>query len=142
MIRFALALLLLAGCVRVPDVQPRPDPPPDPDVVVPVPPVVAGSLHVLIWRETDQPRIPEGHLRQFYGPEVVGWLQKNAKFHIWDVDVVLDANQAPVWRKLAEKRPDRSKLPVIVVDDGKDRFEGPLPATPEETIALLERYKR
>lgn len=140
MIRFTLLLLLLAGCVRVPDVQPRPEPP-EPDVVVPAPPVQPGTRHVLIWRETDSTRIPAGELQQFYGPEVRDWLDKKIgreAYRIWDQHQVMGPKESPEWRKAAERRP--KQVPWIVIQNGKTAHEGPLPATAAETLALLEKH--
>ena len=141
MTRLALLLaLLFCGCVRVP--QPVP---PGPDVVpVPTPevqPIPAGPMRVIVWRETDITRIPEGQLQQFFGPDLHGWFKTHGvPYRIWDQHVVIDPSEELAWRKAAQNRP--SQVPWITVFKGDEEFEGPLPAKASETIALLEKYRQ
>lgn len=134
-----LALLLLCGCLTPID-PPSPVPPPPPEPTPEVRPVES-SRHVLIWRETNNTRIPEGELQQFYGPELRNWLDAKigrGNYRIWDQNIVIDPNESASWRQAAERRP--TQVPWIVIGSGKKAHEGPLPATAAETIALLEKY--
>lgn len=139
MLRFAVALLLFAGCARVPVIVP-PHPLPDPGVVDPSPPAVK-TLCVLIVEETGNRRsLPASQVRIFTSTKVLGWLRTNAPNHwrIWDKDV--DPSKAPVEFREAMKIP-RESLPWIVISNGADTFSGPLPTSEAATLSLLEVYK-
>lgn len=58
-----------------------------------------------------------------------------ARMYAADTDVSKDSD---TWRN-AMARP-RTSLPWIIVGNGKSGFEGPLPATLEETLTLLKKY--
>ena len=49
-----------------------------------------------------------------------------------------NSNDAKIWQD-AMKRP-RSGLPWIVVSNGTTGYEGPLPLTEADTLALLKKY--
>lgn len=129
-----LLALLLCGCGRL---QPLPvpvPPAPEPDVVLPVP---AGPLRVVIWRETDLARVPEGQLQQFFGPELHAWFKAHGiGYRIWDQNISTTSLTAPEWRAAAEVRP--KQVPWIVATNGRKTVEGALPGTAAETIKLLE----
>lgn len=136
--RLAILLLLLAGCVRVPDVPAPPQPEPRPDVVVPVP---AGQLWVLILEETASRRsLPASQVRIFTSTKVQGWLRKNApdRWRIWDKDV--NPSKAPeVLRGMFAL--SRESLPWIFISNDVNSHSGPLPTSEAELLALLETFK-
>jgi hypothetical protein len=59
------------------------------------------------------------------------------EWRIYDKDASV-ANESPIWQK-AMARP-RASHPWILVSNGKSGFEGPLPATVEDTLALVKKY--
>lgn len=78
------------------------------------------------------------------GADVRDFLKKNcvaesgqAGFRIYDADVDV-TDDLPVWRA-AMGRP-RTILPWVIVSNGKEGFEGPLPATPSAFIDLCKKY--
>lgn len=137
MLRFAVALLLFAGCARVPVIIP-PEPKPDPDVVVPVP---SGQLYVLIVEETGSRRtLPASQVRIFTSTKVQGWLRQNAanNWRIWDKDV--NPSKAPEALRGMFNLP-RESLPWIFISDDVNSHSGPLPTSEAELLALLETFK-
>lgn len=117
-------------------------PPPTPVDPVDPAPIPTDGLRVLIVREYDETaaNMPASQQRIFTDSKVLGWLKVNApgKWRIWDADG--DASKAPEEFQAALKRP-RGGLPWIVISNGTTGFEGPLPKTADETVALLEKYK-
>lgn len=113
-------------------------PPPGPTPPAPIP---ATGLRVLIIEETnDRATLPPAQAQIFSSTKVLGWLRTNAPDHwrVWDDDV--DPASAPVEFRDALKIP-RGGLPWIVISNGATGFSGPLPATADETVTLLEKYK-
>jgi hypothetical protein len=108
-----------------------PTPPPGP---APIP--VAG-LHVLIVEETDdRGRIPQGQLAVLQTTQIQELVKsKNGQFRQYDDDPEITD---PIW-KAARNRP-RTALPWIIVSNGSSGVEQPLPATIEETLALIGRF--
>ncbi len=142
-----VALLHMPGCPT-----PGPLPPVPPGPVPPVPPVPPGpvqGLRVLILEESaDRNKLPLGQLAIILGTQMRTFLDaktptgKDGKSHqwrIWDKDVSAD-NDEPEWKAmLARPHPT---LPWIVLADAKGTvaFEGPLPATVDETVSLIKKY--
>lgn len=63
---------------------------------------------------------------------------RTPEYRIYDKDVVYPAS-ARFWKEQLDKR--RSlPVPRIAIGDGVSGFEGPLPATVSETLALLKKY--
>jgi hypothetical protein len=126
----------------VPPVPPTPPTPP-----VPPAPIPGDGLRVLILYETGQSVTP-GQQAALYGktvrdyldahcvadPEVKGW----RAYRIWDKDTV--ASKEAKWLQDALARPHAS-VPWIVISNGKDGFEGPLPATADETLSPAQEIR-
>ncbi len=56
---------------------------------------------------------------------------------MWDAGV--DASQeSQLWQDALKRK--RGALPWLVISNGKSGFEGPLPATVDETLTLLKKY--
>ena len=137
-----------AICVVVigeaPPVPPGPGPKPDPTPPAPIP--VAG-LRVLIVEETeDRPKLPANQTLILGSTLLRSWLNascakgadgRSPEYRILDKDTPM-ATDAKHWQD-AMKRP-RSQLPWIVISNGTTGFEGPLPATVDETLALLKKF--
>lgn len=125
----------------LPDPKPLPDDPPPPK-----PTPADGPLRVLIvYESADLAKLPATQQTVVYGKAVRDWLNANCAqdgavkaWRMWDKDV--DAGEeASHWQAMI-KRP-RSALPFIHVMRGDTpAYEGPLPSTPTEAIALLSKY--
>jgi hypothetical protein len=137
-------------------VGPRPPPdeikpkPIDPDVK-PKPPVttnpfgnVAG-LHVMMVYADNSP-LPIGQHNAIYGAKVREYL--NAKcgvgsdgstknYRIWPASTISSGDEK-VWVDAFARK--RESVPWIVIGNGAAGYEGPLPATVDETMALLKKY--
>lgn len=124
-------------------VAPQPPPvPPDP-----VPPTPVAGLKALVVYETSM-ALPIGQHSAIYGKTVRSYLDAktplgpDGKTHDWRIyDANLDLSaDAPLWKSLMARR--RTALPWLVLTDGVGTvvFEGPLPATVEETLATLKRF--
>lgn len=123
---------------------PTPDPPKPPEPLVPAP-IPADGLHVLIQYESRDRLTPEQH-SIIYGKEIRDYLNSkcplgpNGKTHqwrIWDKDVT-GYDDSKLWGD-AQKRA-AAKGGWIIISNGRTGYEGPLPASVEETIKLLEKY--
>lgn len=126
-----------------PGPQPEPDPQPDPP---PIPNVT--GLHVMIvYDEVEQ--LPTSQQRILYGPEFETWLNANLpkgpdgeptrRMYPDATDVSGDEEKWKTAFNLAPKD-DLSKLPWLILSNGKTGYSGPLPLTIEETIKLAEKY--
>lgn len=125
---------------------PRPPPvPPDPGPTPTPPPIPVDGFRVLIVYETSAPLTPTQHSIVF-GKRVRDYLTshcvkgddgKTPEARIFDKDIDASSDSA-LWQD-AMKRP-RTAIPWILISTGKTGFEGPLPATVDETLALLKKY--
>lgn len=105
----------------------------------PAPPIPATGLHVLIVEETDdRGRVPAGQLAVLTTTKVQAAVEAaGGVFRQYDDDPEI---ADPVWRD-ARNRP-RTSLPWIIVSNGaKGGVEQPLPASIDETVALIRRYQ-
>ncbi len=128
-----------------PPVPPVPPPPPPPP---PNPPPIpsAGFRVLMVYDVTALSKMPKDQLDILYSTQMRDWLSskcvkgadgKTPEWRLWDKDE--DAShEAQLWQD-AMKR-DRKALPWLVVSNGKTGWEGPLPASVNETIALLAKY--
>lgn len=125
-----------------------PDPKPiDPPAPKPVdPPIADAGLHVLIVYD-DAKGISGDQQAIITGQQVRTWLDTNC---VTELDGKTKAyrifrstedasGDMPVWSK-AMSRP-RSSLPWLIVSNGKTGFEGPLPGTAADFVALASKYK-
>lgn len=130
-----------------------PTPSPIDPVIPPVPPdglpIDGMGLRVLVVYETsDLQRLNKESHGQFitlYAPELRSWLTANCvkdasgmpEWRFLDPDVpYTDAND--VWSKALAK--PRTSLPWIAISNGVTGFAGPLPSTPEDSLALVKGY--
>ena len=118
-----------------------PDPPPDVD-----PPIDGPGLRVLLVYESSEiNQLTKQQQDIFYSPTVREFLSANCikvdgqpDWRILDKDTKYTDTQSRFAKALA--RP-RTSTPWIVISNGKTGYEGPLPATVNDTIELVERYK-
>lgn len=125
-----------------------PQPPPKPDDPTPQPAgdgpfAGAAGLHVLIVYESGK-NLSIPHHSIIYGKAFRDYLaEKCAKVNgtpqrrIYDKDIDT-AGESKLWQD-AMKRP-RQSIPWICVGNGANWFEGPLPASEADAMALLRKY--
>lgn len=133
----------------------KPDPPkPDPDVepdpvdpdVPPQPgpaPIEGDGLRVLFVHESAEP-MPREFQPAFYGPKVADYLNANCvkvdghpEFRRLDPDTQFTDPNHRFAKAL--KRP-RTADPWLIISNGTSGYEGPFPATEQETLDLIQRY--
>lgn len=130
------------------EVPPTPPVPPVPPVPPePLSPIDGeGFRTLMLYESADKSKYPAEQAVIFTSKRVQDYLRaksvKNAAnpqgaFRIWDVDTD-PTDDDPCWAK-AMKRP-RKSLPWLLVSNGKTGYEGPLPGTVDETLALLKKY--
>lgn len=124
---------------------PPPNPPPGPNPPGPSPIPLSG-LRVLILEETgDRQKLPpsqaailtSAELRAALKAKCAKGVDGSPEFRFLDVDADVSL-QEKHWQE-AMKLP-RQSLPWIVVSDGKAGFQGPLPATIQDTLALIAKF--
>lgn len=136
--------------ITVGPVVPTPNPPPGPGPgpgPSPGPsPIPLTGLRVLILEETaDRAKLAPAQAAILTSTEIRAWLNSRCakgesgspEFRVLDVDADVSL-QAKHWQD-ALKRP-RTTLPWILISDGKQGHEGPLPGTIAETLSLLQKY--
>jgi hypothetical protein len=134
----------------VPPQPPEPDPKPDPKPQNA--PWESPGLTVLILRESQSmATLPVSQRAIFSSGRVHQWLTSHAVklsdgdpgYRIWDDDSADTSGAPDVLRKAMEvvKAQAKPDVPIIGISNGKAGFVGPLPATIEETLKLLEAFK-
>lgn len=139
---FALAALVFAAG------QIKPVTPVDP---VPPSPIADKGLRVLIvWETSTQPSMPDtqrdilfataaGSVREYLATHCVK-VGTTPEFRILDKDQPDGlARESAAWQALWKR--ERKSLPWIVIANGVTGFEGPLPPTSAEVLALLAKYE-
>lgn len=132
---------------QAPDPSPNPPGPgPGPNPPGDIPFAGAPGLRVLIVVETaDQAKYPPALQNVLFGKAVRDYLRAKCPadtggfygWAIWDKDT--DTGAAPKAWQDAFKRP-RQSLPWLVVSNGKQFYEGPVPGTADEALTLLKKY--
>jgi hypothetical protein len=111
-------------------------------------PIPLAGLRVLIVEESkDRTKLPKAQYEQLFSKTLRDYLNANCtddpqtgtKKAWWILDQNADAGQLAKHWQDALKRP-RKGTPWVIVSNGKAGYEGPLPATLEETLALLKKY--
>lgn len=139
----------IATCWVVVGDVPAP-PPPDP---IPPPnpaPIPYPGFRVLITYETaDLAKLPAGQIAALYAREVRDYLNarcskgpdgKTAEWRLWDRDTDASA-ESDAWRYAQARAKGKAAVyPWITISDGKTGYEGPLPQTVQETLALLRKW--
>lgn len=122
---------------------PGPKPPIPPKPVDPAPIPLEG-FRVLIVTETSEKLTPT-QSSIIFGEKVRSYLREKAvkgpmntpEFRVFDKDADLTA-EAKHWQD-AIRRP-RTSLPWLIISNGTYGYEGPLPASIEETLTLLKKF--
>lgn len=121
--------------------QPPPDPEPKPDEKSPIP---HAGFRVLIVHDVstaltlEHSAIMYGKASRTYLDSVCVKVGGVPDYRVFDKNAVL-AGESELW-KAAMTRP-RTKLPWLIISNGKTGFEGPLPATEKEFMELCKKYE-
>lgn len=135
---------------------PKPPDPPGPDPTPDPTPIPAEGFRVLMVLETfENSGLPSSQIAAINSQEVRQYLNaKCAKVNNWpewrlyDKDIAKDskwASESSIWkdamaRDSIKKAIAENKLPWILISTGKTGYEGPLPKTTTELMALLKRF--
>jgi hypothetical protein len=133
----------------VPGPTPGPGPGPTPPTP-PSPPTPAAPLDttavLIVYDTATEDKLPEKQRQVLFGKAVRDYLnahtplEADGKTHAWRIfDKGVDASGAGKTWDTAMKRP-RQAAPWVVISNGKTGYEGPLPATPDEFLALVKKY--
>ncbi len=126
---------------------PKPIDPPQPKPVDPPAPIPAAGLHVLVvYESADLSKYPSGQQAAIYAKSVRDYLNatcpagpdgKTRQWRMWDKDTDATEEQK-LWQDALKRA--RTQTPWVIVSNGTTGFEGPLPASADEMLALLKRY--
>lgn len=130
--------------------RPPPDPPPgpkpDPTPVNPSPFAGDGLRCLIVYETADLTRMPASQQQILFAKSIRTYLDSKSplgidgKTHDWRIyDQNIDTTADSQTFKDAMNRP-RKSVPWIIVGNGKTGFEGPLPATVDDTLTLLRKY--
>jgi hypothetical protein len=147
---FASCTVVVTGAIP-PGPGPGPNPPgpgPTPPTPPPSPaPIPAPGLRVLLIYKADQlTKLPPGQQEIFFGAAVRGYLasactlgpdSKTREFRCWSETTDV-SGESKLWQD-AMKRP-RASSPWILISNGTAGYEGPLPATADEALALVKKF--
>jgi hypothetical protein len=131
----------VAVCTVVVGESPPPPVPPNP---TPIP--GDGLRVVIVYESAELSKLPPAQATVLYAAEVRGYLDshclkgpngKTAEWRIWDQNVPTGA-EAKVWQDAMARK--RDKLPWLVISNGRSGYDGPLPATVDDTLKLLKQY--
>lgn len=125
-------------------VKPDDPPGPNPDPPGPVPIVDKGFRVLFVVESKDLSNLPPAQLSALTSRDVLDYLNakciKNGNQPEWrrydpDTDV---SRESKVWQD-AMKRP-RTSMPWLLVSNGIDGYEGPMPANTADLLKLLKQY--
>ncbi|MES2789978.1 MAG: hypothetical protein V4719_10165 [Planctomycetota bacterium] len=143
-----IALVLIAGCVRP---VPGPAPPPVPPVPI-VEPITPAPLTVVVVKDNASlGQLPSSQVAALMSENIRGYCQTHCKFgsdgktpeyrsYQWATDVSLQSEGVRAAFKTAVDDAKGSRVPWLVVNNGKTGFSGPYPATEAEVLTILQRY--
>lgn len=122
----------------------KPDDPPKPNPDDPKPPMPGEGFRVLIVLESlDLSNLPSSQVAALTAREVREYLNAKcvkdngqAEWRIWDKDTDI-SRESDHWKE-AMKRP-RSTVPWLLISNGKEGYEGPMP---KDTASLLAELKK
>lgn len=139
----AICVVIVGDAPPIPPVPPDPGPkPPDP----PGPSPISGKRVLILYESADATKMPAKQQDIIFGRAVRDYLNaacevgpdgKTKDWRIWDKDVATDG-EAQVWKD-AMKR-ERKSIPWLIVGGKGGGYEGPLPATTEEFLALVKKH--
>lgn len=138
---------------------PGPDPPkpPDPPVPPPGPAPISGKRVLIVYESADVTKMPAKQQDVLFSRQPRDYLNsvceagpdgKTKEWRIWDKDVALDGTEE-VWKNAMTRQAEglgerkigkRTALPWLVIGGKNGGYEGPLPGTVEEFLALLKKH--
>ena len=126
--------------------EPGPNPPNPGPTPGPAPIPLDGFRVMFILESEDASEIPVGQRDIFYSADVRDYLNKKcvkgpdgktAEWRIVDPDSEYTPEESR-WKDASSRK--RSTLPWMIISDGKTGYEGPVPATVQETLELLKKF--
>ncbi len=101
---------------------------------------------LIVYESADLNKLPKEQLDTLYAAKVRGYLDthcakgpdgKTPEWRIWDQNVPTGA-EAKVWQDAMARK--RDKVPWLIVSNGKEGFEGPLPPNTDAMLRTLQTY--
>lgn len=135
----------------LPPIPPVPPVPPVPPGPTPSPsPFPDAGLRVFILWDDKGAKLPEDQQDIIFNPDVRQYLEakcpvgpdgKTREYRMWPLkDGKVDGTPPKIWAD-ALARPKRgSTLPWLIIGNGKDGYEGPLPKNKDEAMTLLKQF--
>lgn len=121
---------------------PQPVNPVQPPSPAPIP--LEGLRVLFVFDPKTQTSLTPGQNSALFGAEVRGYLNSKTavangyrEWRLWPVGTD-NSGEAKYWQDVMAR--PRQSLPWLVISNGKAGYEGPLPATVEETLKLLKQY--
>lgn len=140
--------LLIGAVVLAPNMRgcsiPNPFPPSPPPAPAPNP--GPSKLMVLVVTPNDVSKVPaaqnaifsSGIVRDYLSTHcLTGTDGKTPEYRVWNENVQI-VGESDLWKTAMGRT--RKSLPWIIVNYGAGLFEGPLPATVDDTLTLLKKY--
>lgn len=130
----------------IPTPDPKIDPKVDPDTPAPIP--HQGLRVLVVFESADLMKMPPKQQLIMYSRRVwdhldsvcVAGADGKKEWRIWEQNVPGLENETKLWQE-AMKR-DRKSTPWVIISNGKTGTEEALPATIEEFLALVNKYKQ
>ncbi len=126
----------------IPPVPPTPPTPPTPPSPIPD----QGLRVLVVYKATDLGKLTADQANILASTDIRSYLRskcvmgpdsKTPEYRFWDLDKP-PGNDSPAIGKLLAL--PRKSVPWVVISTGKAGFQGPLPPTINETMALLKKY--
>lgn len=126
-----------------PSPEPQPEPEPEPDDederFGPSPFSGQGLRAVIVYEYDEIANYSPEIVKQLYSESLRSWARENmaqgrsgVDFRVFDKDAIGDGPLAESLKR------ERNSLPWLIAGNGRRGYEGPLPATEEETLRLLQ----
>lgn len=126
--------------------EPKPPTPPTPKVD---PPIAGDGLRMLVvWESADLSKYPSGIVQAMTSAEVRDYLRRKCpkgpdgvtpEFRIFDKDQSV-ASESATWRDAKARADKAGRVPWLLVSNGKDGYDGPLPESAGTLLDILKKY--
>lgn len=125
---------------------PGPGPGPGPGPIPPSPIPDKGLRVLFIYKATELGKLTQAQANILASTDIRTYLRSKCamgpdnqtpEYRFWDLDKPPD-NDSPAMGKLLAR--PRKSVPWVVISTGTAGYEGPLPATIADTMALLQKY--